>query len=142
MIEITNFNEFYEDNRHNYAHLLKKLSVLNSAHKLEREQQEIIGTPFLPPPPPQCSTHLFFSYTGLRTTFVFRKSLFPGGEGGDASTPSHDPMLSSSGGKIVTIAMISAFPLFAFPGICPSMVYEISFSSYMFCPQQERTWCG
>ena len=96
MIEITNFNEFYEDNRHNHAHLLKKLSVLNSAHKLEREQQEIIGTTPFPPTLFMYSSTLLFFHAGLRTTFVFRKSLLPGGEG-EASVPPHDPMLSSRG---------------------------------------------
>lgn len=86
MLGITNLNEFYEDNRKNYADKLKAMAVLDKKGKILTPQMEIISTlsltftslhsVFLPHPFTRCSLQHIRNYsliTGLYTTFVFMK---------------------------------------------------------------------
>lgn len=83
MLGITNLNEFYEDNRKNYADKLKAMAVLDKKGKILTPQMEIISTVsltftsvVLPHPFTRCSLQHIRNYsliTGLYTTFVFMK---------------------------------------------------------------------
>eukprot|EP01103_Thecamoeba_quadrilineata_P010821 TRINITY_DN2442_c0_g1_i1.p1 TRINITY_DN2442_c0_g1~~TRINITY_DN2442_c0_g1_i1.p1 ORF type:complete len:170 (+),score=19.82 TRINITY_DN2442_c0_g1_i1:349-858(+) len=43
MLEITNFSEFFEDNKKNYGDKLKALNVLDKKGKFQQSQSDIIG---------------------------------------------------------------------------------------------------